>query len=66
MKLTSEDFAEKMMKMHNFYWPDSELEARQRMAIQITSIIEALEMYGIEDRGYWIKVRKIIYDKYNT
>jgi len=62
MELTPKQQADKMWKIHCFYWMDDTLEAKQRIVIQIQEIVRTLILYGIKDLDYWHEVKRHIYE----
>lgn len=62
LDLTPEEQAKSLWKIHNFYWADDSLEAKQRITIFIQQIQRTLRKYGINDSEYWDKVGILIYE----
>ena len=60
--LTTKEQADNMWRIHNFYWVDEDLIAKQRICLHITEIIRTLKKYGIKDSEYWNEVKKLIYE----
>ena len=60
--LTAKEQADNMWRIHNFYWIDEDLIAKQRICLHITEIIRTLKKYGIKDSEYWNEVKKLIYE----
>lgn len=65
-KPTPQESADRLWDLHNFYWLESELIARQKINMQIQDIVSTLRAYGIEDFEYWNKVSLLIYKKMNN
>lgn len=63
LNTTPEEEAERLWKIHAFYWMDDTLEAKQRITLHIQEIVRTLRKYGIEDLDFWHKVGKLIYEK---
>lgn len=62
MKITAKEQADKMWKIHAFYWIDDTLEAKQRIVMQIGEIVRVLNEHGIKDLYYWHEVKRHIYE----
>ena len=60
--LTAKEQADNMWRIHNFYWVDEDLIAKQRICLHITEIIRILKKYGIKDHEYWNEVKRLIYE----
>jgi hypothetical protein len=62
MKLTPKEQAANMWRIHNFYWVDEDLIAKQRICLQIAQIQRELKKYGVSDNDYWNEVKRLIYE----
>lgn len=62
MNLTPKEQADNMWRIHNFYWIDEDLIAKQRICLHIAQIQRTLKKYGIKDNDYWIEVKRHIYE----
>lgn len=61
--LTAKEQADKMWKVHNFYWIDDDLQAKQRITLHIQEIQRTLIKYSIKDNDYWEEVKRHIYEQ---
>lgn len=61
MKLSPKDKARQLWTIHNYYYKESDLVAKQRICLQISEIVRVLRDYNIEDLEYWNNVSLEIY-----
>ena len=55
------DKANQLWTIHNYYYNEPELVAKQRICLQISEIVRVLRDYNIEDLECWNKVSLEIY-----
>lgn len=63
MDVTPQSKADELWRIHNFYWKDEKLIAKQRIVIQIQEIIRVLRSLGINQDDFWQEVKLLIYNK---
>ncbi len=63
MKMTPKEEADKLWKIHTYYFNEPELEAKQKIVLQIAGIIRALQIYNVNDIDYWQQVSLEVYNK---
>jgi hypothetical protein len=57
----AKDKANQLWTIHKFYYNETDLISKQRIALQIAEIVRVLRDYDIEDLEYWNKVSLEIY-----